>query len=392
MPERGRPRRRTIPSWARWNPIGAEAPWTVGLEEELVLVDPLTGGIASRIDDVLEAAADPLRDHLSAETQACVVELKTDPHATVGGAVADVARLRCLVEDVVREELGLSIMAAGMHPLATSAEVKVARLHRYEKVHASLRGLARREPTMALHVHVAVPGVESAVRALDGVLADLPILLALSSNSPYWHGEDSGLASARAVMLSMLPRSGMPRQFGRYANWVATIDALIRSRAIPGPGFVWWDVRLQPSLGTVEVRIMDAQPRLDDVGALAAIVQCLIRLHAEGPPPSSVPPELLAENRFLAARAGNEAQLLDVRTLGLRPMRGALAELLARCSPLAFELGCAREMANAGLLSLDGGYRRQRRLVALHGIDRLPQELAREFGQTAVPLQAAPGL
>ena len=159
-------------------------------------------------------------------------------------------------------------------------EVEVSPGARYQYLHASLRELARREPTFALHVHVAVPDAELAVRALNGMRAHIPVLLALSANSPFTRGTDSGLASARTPVFQAFPRTGIPRAMDSYADYVEAIDVLIRCGAIPEPTFIWWDVRLQPRFGTLEVRVMDAQTRIRDTAALAALVQCLVRLEA----------------------------------------------------------------------------------------------------------------
>ena len=169
----------------------------------------------------------------------------------------------------------------GRHPpTVRSEEVEVSPGARYQYLHATLRELARREPTFALHVHVAVPSAELAVRALDGVRAHIPVLLALAANSPFARGADSGLASARTPVFQAFPRTGIPRAFGSYAAYVEAVDVLLRCGAIPEPTFMWWDVRLQPRLGTLEVRVMDAQTRIRDTAALAALVQCLVRLEA----------------------------------------------------------------------------------------------------------------
>ena len=179
---------------------------------------------------------------------------------------------------------------------------------RYQFLYASMRELARREPTFALHVHVAVPDPEARRARLNGVREQLPLLLALSANSPYWQGRDSGLASARSPVFQAFPRTGTPRRFGSYDEYVEAVDVLLRCDAIPEPTFLWWDVRLQPRLGTIEVRIMDAQTRVRDTAALAALVQCLVRREAldatRRTPAPATAPEVLEENRFLAARDG----------------------------------------------------------------------------------------
>ncbi len=371
--------RSRLPAWARWNPAAAELPWTVGVEEEVMLLDPETWSVANRIDDVLAALPPGLRAHASAETHACVVELRTGPHRTAGAAAAELADLRQQLDGVLRDRLGLRAAAAGTHPLVNHREVAVSSSIRYRKIGAAMRALARREPTMALHVHVAVPDGAAAVRALNGLRGDLPVLLALSANSPYWQAGDSGFASVRTPIFSMFPRVGIPRQFGSYGDYVRSVEPLLRSNAIPDVGFLWWDARLQPRLGTVEVRIMDAQSRATDVPALTALVQCLVRRHADRGPSADAGAGVLAENRFLAARDGMSAQLIDGRPQGMRSVRHLLGELLGSCAPFAHELDCAVELAAVPALADDPGDARQRRYAASDGLAALPAALADDF-------------
>ena len=363
------------------------SPWTVGVEEEVMLLDPLTWSVANRIDEALEALPPSLARHASAETHACVIELRTDPHPTVAEAGVQLAQLRASLDDALQGTLGLRAAVAGTHPLVTSEQVAVSSGGRYRQVSDSMRALTKREPTMAQHVHVAVPDAETAVRVLDGLRSDLPLLLALSGNSPYWRGEDSGFASIRTPIFSMFPRVGIPRRFGSYAEYIRTIGPLLGSTAIPEPGFLWWDVRLRPQLGTVEVRIMDAQTRVADAAALAAVVHCLACVRATEPPPADPGPEVLAENRFLAARDGMRAQIIDARTLRKRSIRGALTELLGHCASIAPSLGCADELAAASALTAEPGAARQRRLAARDGVHAIPAWLEAQF--TAIDIAAA---
>src|SRR5262249_40690646 len=304
-----------------------------------------------------------LAQHTSPETHASVLELKPSPQATIAAAVEELSTLRRWLSEVLQDELGLRAAATGTHPLATFSEVVAAYNDHYQEVLGTMRGLARREPTMALHVHVAVPDGDAAVRALDGLREELPVLLALSANSPFWRGRDSGFASMRIPIFSMFPRVGIPRHFGSYDEYVRVVEALVRGGAVGDPSFLWWDVRVQPKFGTVEVRIMDAQSRVGDVGAVAALVQCLVRYHAERRDQSAADPEVLAENRFLAARDGLKTQLI-MDTGALRPARDQLAEMLAACRPLAAGLRCSDELAGAERLASHPGHERQRRIAA----------------------------
>jgi carboxylate-amine ligase len=356
-----------LPEWAHWSPAAAEAPWTVGIEEEVMLLDPRDWSLASRIDEVLPALPRAIADRAAAETHGSALELDSRPHATVGAAVMELADLRAGLAAGLAP-LGLRAGVAGTHPFAQWSDVQVSPGARYQSIYDSMRELARREPTFALHVHVAVPDAESAVRALRGLRVFVPLLLALSANSPFWQGRDTGLASARVPVFGTFPRVGIPRPFHSYADYVEAVDVLLRCGAFPEPTFLWWDVRLQPKLGTVEVRVMDAQTRLGDTAALAALVQCAVRLEATGgyvDEEIAARPEVLDENRFLATRDGMRAQFLDPERDGRRPAREILDELLAACAPHAAELGCEAELASVPALAAEPGDHRQRMLAGV---------------------------
>jgi carboxylate-amine ligase len=294
--------------------------------------------------------------------------------------------------------LELRAAVSGTHPFAQWSEIEVSPGARYRSIYDSMRELARREPTFGLHVHVAVPDAESAVCALRGMRVHVPLLLALAANSPFWQGRDTGLASARVPIFDTFPRVGIPRRFGSYAEYVEAVDVLLRCDAFPEPTFLWWDVRLQPKLGTIELRIMDAQTRVADNAALAALVQCAVRLEAtEGYVDEAIAarPEVLDENRFLAARDGMRAALLDPEHDTCRPVHGMLGELLAACAPHAAALGCEAELASVAALAEEPGYHRQRMLAGAGqgdpvgpGLGLLVGALASEFSTGEQP--AAP--
>jgi glutamate---cysteine ligase / carboxylate-amine ligase len=354
-----------VSDWARWNRDGAGAPWTVGVEEEVMLLDPVTWMPASRSEEVLEALAPAIAEHTSAETHGSVIELATSPHPTIAGMAEELAALR---KGLTRRlnPMGMAAAVAGTHPITTWEDTEVSPGARYQFLYASMRELARREPTFALHVHVAVPDETAAVRALDGLREELPLLLALSANSPFWQGRDSGLASTRIPVFQVFPRTGTPRAFGTYEAYVEAVDVLIRCDAIPEPTFLWWDARLQPRLGTIEVRIMDAQTRVRDTAALAALVQCLVRREALERTGEREPlaPEVLEENRFLAARDGMDASFVDPGAGCRVPVAERLSDTLRSCAPHAEHLGCEAELASVGALAECPGALRQRALAA----------------------------
>jgi glutamate---cysteine ligase / carboxylate-amine ligase len=372
-------RRPELPAWARWSGAATARPWTVGIEEELVLLDRRSWSAANRIDDVRAVLPVPLAVRTSAETHACVIELKTAAHRSVSSLATELTELRASLAQTLSARLGLRVAGVGTHPLAVRSQVAVASDVRYRQIDATMRALARREPTLALHIHVAVPDERAAVRALDGLRADLPLLLSVSANSPYWRGDDSGFASIRTPIFAMFPRVGIPRRFGTYGAYVGLVEAMLRSGAVLDPGYLWWDARLQPRLGTLEVRIMDAQSRVADVAAMAALVQCLIRRHAEGHPSRTLSPDVLAENRFLASRDGMSAWFIDGSAGPRRPAADAVAEMIERCAPTADALGCADELAGVSALAEEPGYARQRLIAARYGMPAVAAVLADEF-------------
>jgi carboxylate-amine ligase len=370
--------------WSDWSDAGREAPWTVGVEEEVMLLEPREWSLDSRSDEVLSALPEEMQGRTAAETHGSALELATQPHTTVSHAAGELFDLRRGLAAVL-EPLGIRAAVAGTHPFTLWEDVEVSPGARYQFLYSSLRELARREPTFGLHVHVAVPDPEQAVRAYNRLRAHLPMLLALSGNSPFWQGRDTGLASMRTPLFQAFPRVGIPRAFRTYADYVESIDILLRCDAFPEPTFLWWDVRLQPRFGTLEVRVMDAQTRVADTAALAALVQCLVHLEAlEGHASHTLVsrPEVLEENRFLAARDGMEARFVDPAGECRRPAREWLGELLDACAPHAAELRCTAELETVRALAAAPGAARQRSRAgrgAAPQLGRLMQALHADF-------------
>jgi carboxylate-amine ligase len=364
--------------WSKWR-HGSE--YTLGIEEEVMLLDPRDWTLAPRIDDVLAALPDTLRDHVSSETHSSAAELRTGVHATVGEAVRELGELRAELNDVLAS-LGLTAATAGTHPSAVWHEMVVSSRERHQEVYGSMRELARREPTFALHVHVGLPTGEAGIAAFNRLRAHVPILLALSANSPFWQGRDTGLSSARTPLFQAFPRVGIPRAFGSYGEYVRAVNLLLDCHAFPDHTYLWWDVRPQPRLGTVEVRIMDAQSTLAGTAALVALVQSLVRLElVDGHADAALvhAPEVLDENRFLAARDGVAAELVDPVQGRAVSVVDIATELVILCAPHAEALGCAGELKLVAELLVEGGPTRQRRLAEQHGLVGLVADLAADF-------------
>ncbi len=352
-----------------------------------MLLHPYSWALAGAIDVLLPRLPEELRGKVVSETHSAAVELNTGVHATVAGAVGELRDLRSRLAGTL-EGLQLRAACSGTHPFAVWHDMGVASGDRHQEVHGSMRALARREPTFALHVHVGVPHPVAAMAAANQLRAHLPLLLALSANSPYWQGRDTGLASARTPLFQAFPRVGIPRAFLSYADYVETVDLLVRTQAFPDHTFLWWDVRLQPRLGTLEIRIMDAQSTVEQTAALVALVQCLVRLEVtEGFASASWlrAQEVLDENRFLAARDGARAALVDPDQERRVPVAEILDELLPACRPHAEALGCAEELALVADLLVAPGAEHQR-AVAGEGDDQraLVESLAGAFAPAPV--------
>jgi carboxylate-amine ligase len=371
-----------VTDWAAWA-AGTPAPsaYTLGVEEEVMLLHPADWSLAQAFEEVLPSLSADLAGHATGETHRAALELRTGVHRTAAQAAGELRALRGrLARDLT--PMGLAAACCGLHPFAVWQETRVRRFGRYAEVQSSMRELAHREPTFALHVHVGLVDAEQAIVALNRMRAHLPLLLALSANSPFWQGRDSGLASARTSVFQAFPRTGMPRAFADYGDYVQAIGALIRSQAIPDPTFLWWDARPQPALGTFEVRIMDVATEVEQTAALVALVQCLVRLELEQGWASDAlvgAPEVLAENRFLAARDGIHAALIEPEHGTRRPVPELTDEAVARCRPHAQDLGCSDELEAVADLARHGAADRQREIAGRHGLPELVRAAAAGF-------------
>jgi carboxylate-amine ligase len=300
-----------------------------------------------------------------------VLELRTPVCDDAGEAVGVLGGLRAELGEIT------PLVGAGVHPLARFADVRLRGGERYELIDRSLRSLMRQTPHCGVHVHVGMPDGETAVRAANGMRAWIPLLQALGANSPYWYGRNSGLASARSVICNSLPRSGIPRAFASYADYAATVEELRALGECPDDSYLWWDLRPHPRLGTLEIRVLDAQSSLEDLVALVALIHCLA-VHEAGTPPRRVPgPEALRELSFLATRDGLDAKLL--LNGSLRPVREVAHHAIGIAGAYAADLGCWEElMLVHRLLERGNGAARQRLNAELGGMDLLLRRLANE--------------
>jgi len=300
--------------------FGQSDPFTVGLEEELFCLDAET--LAPR--PFPRAALDGAR--LKEELFSSVVELNTDIHTSAAEAVAELAALRTRAKDAAAEA-GLVLAACGTWPTAVPEQQPVGESPAYRKFVDYAGPSARRQYVSGLHVHVGMESPEACMAALEAILPWLPLVLALSANSPYLSGEETGLASARAEILALLPRSGAPPVFASYEDWKLFVERLVELGLADEITRVWWDVRPHPRFGTLEIRIADQPTRLQTTSEIATLLQAMASRLDRGEPADR---GLYAQNRWAALRFGRKAELVHPDGSRLVSVPDLVGELAAR--------------------------------------------------------------
>ncbi len=294
--------------------FGSSPPFSLGIEEEFQLVDADSYELVSRSGEIVAAAP----DHWSVKPELLqsVIEAATPVARTVAeaqeGARASRARLRSLAA----AENAL-ILSAGTHPFSRYEHQEITDEERYTELANELQWVAERELIFGLHVHVGVESAETAIAVANAMRAWLPELLALSVNSPFWQGRETGLASTRSTVFDAMPRSGLPPAFASWDDFARLVERGVRTNSFADYTYLWWDLRPHPKLGTIEVRICDAQTRLASTLTIAALVQSLVATLAERfDRDGSLPIEdttLLKENKWRAVRHGLDADLICSR-------------------------------------------------------------------------------
>lgn len=343
----------------------------LGVEEELLLVDPDTLALDHRASEILPRLGDAAKPDVYEATVETASPVSRDAAEAVA-ALGDVReRMR---------EAGATLIGCGIHPAAPFGEAPHVPGERYAAIADSMRGFMRRTPTCALHVHVGMPDAESAIRAVNGLRAYLPVLQGLAAHSPYWHGLDSGFASARAQLFRGFPRAVIPPAFASWEDYEAYVDAWLSAGDAPDYTFLWWDIRPHPRLGTVELRAMDAQARLGSVAGLAALVHglALALLDGRADPPSPGPE--IVESSFRAGRDGLEATLHWGGAL--RPLRELAAEAIGLAAAALRERGADGALEQAERILREGnGADRMRSAHAAGGMRAVLEGLVADAAQ-----------
>lgn len=375
-----------IPGWDSPEPLDVDAwracfehvtPFRVGIEDELFLHDPSTGDLVTLSDELRAGLeSDP---RFASELPAGQIEAVTPPCTTVPEAIA---HLRLARADLADALAGVAQpLAAGTHP-AARLPLAITPDPRYEQIAREFSWAARRGLAAGMHVHVSVPGAECAVALHDALRSYLPLLTALGSNGPFLEGADTGLATVRPKLCEALPRQGIPPELGELERLAGFVSWGAASGAFPDASHLWWEVRLHARLGTVELRVPDAQTSIQDAEAIAsvghALVVWLAGRHAAGERLAVHDRIRIEENRWRALRHGVHGYTADPETGDPEPVRETIARLLGDLGETAARIGCAAGLARARSLLAGTGADRQRQIAARDGVEGLLGWLAYE--------------
>ncbi len=359
--------------------------FTLGVEEEYMLLDPESFDLVQHIDTVLSRVhEEEFVARIAPELMQSVLEISTPVCHTASDVDGELRKLRSYVTELGRKE-NLRVGSAGTHPFSLFERQRITARDRYRSLVDQLQYVARRELIFGMHVHVAVDDPEKVIKVLNGLLVHLADLLALSASSPFWRGEMTGLESTRQMVFAAFPRSGVPPRFRDYNEYAEVVGQLEKTGCIADYTHIWWDIRPHPKWGTIEVRVMDAVTRVEHAVAIAAYIQSLVKYYSEASDDGEVPSfhrMLVTENKWLAGRYGLEAPVMDLLT-GRRnrvPVAQLVRRTLREIEPHASELGSDRELEGIrDILAHGNGADRQRRVF---NANRDVVEVAREIAET----------
>lgn len=347
---------------------------TVGIEWEVALVERSTGDLINVADDVLAALHGPdgaEHPQITGEFLLNTVELVSKVHHRVGDAVTDLEEQLAEVRSIT-DPLDVELMCAGTHPFAQWFDQRVTGSERYQRMVERTQWWGRNLLIWGVHVHVGIEDVRKVIPLLNGLLRYYPHLQALSASSPYWAGVDTGYASNRALMFQQLPTAGLPFPVETWQDYEQFIGDMRGTGSIHDHTEVHWDVRPSPHWGTLEMRACDGLSTTHEVGAVAALVHCLVESMSEqldrGSIPATLPPWFVRENKWRAARYALDAEIIVDKHGDRRRVSEAILELVEDLRPTAERLGCERELATIEQIMIVGaGYQRQRRVAAENG-------------------------
>ena len=346
-------------------------PFTLGIEEELMICDAETLELSQGIETILGDLPDDLPGEVKPELMQSVLEVATRPCQDIAEAADQIRQLRrCVLEVAARN--GLAIGAAGTHPSSHYADQLIVDQPRYKELAAELKWIAQQELIFGTHVHVGVDDAEKAIYLADSMRGYLPLLLGMSANSPLWQGKTTGMMSSRTPVFRAFPRVGIPPYYGTWETYSNRVEQMMKGGAIEDYTYLWWDVRPHPNLGTVELRVFDQQTKVDLTIGFAAFAQALAHrlttFYEDGVPSVDYPQELIDDNKVRAALVGIEGELIDFDQ-GLEvPAEEMTLGVIEDLSEDARELGCEQELrALTELVETGTGARRQLDWLQDHG-------------------------
>jgi glutamate---cysteine ligase / carboxylate-amine ligase len=338
---------------------GGGSGYSLGVEEELHIVDATTGELVPKIEEIMARLPRELREFVSYELFQSVLEIKTPPRSTAAETERHLRELRGRVGSWAAA-CGASLASAGTHPFSRYRDQKVTDQDRYRRVIETLRWVAEREVIFGQHVHVAVPDEEKVIEAHNRLCERAPLLLALSANSPFWQNSATGFESSRVKIFETFPRAGLPPAFPDYSSFEDYVDLMVRSGAMDDYTYCWWDVRPHAGFGTIELRILDSQTSLKYTTALTALTQCIVAQALEGSEPrGQYNKDLAEENKWRASRDGMDAAFYNADEDATVPARDVARDLVEKLKPHAQDLNCEGELE--GILEIvEGGTGSQR--------------------------------
>jgi carboxylate-amine ligase len=331
--------------------------FTLGIEEEFQIIDPETRELRSHIQQILADGKVLLKEHVKPEFHQSVVELGTEICPDIRAAREQVIELRSELASIA-EMAGLKIASAGTHPFSHWMDQLISTDERYVTILNDMQQIARANLIWGLHVHVGIPDREEAIDVMNQARYFLPHLYALSVNSPFWLGQNTGLKAYRQMIFERFPRTGIPDAFESLSEYDDYLKLLVSTNCIDNAKKIWWDIRLHPFFNTIEFRICDAQSRVDDTIALAALMQAIVvklhKLRAQNVSFRSYPRRLIDENRWRAARYGLDCKLIDFGRGCEVDERELLHEMLEFISTEVSELGLHREIEHVEKILREG--------------------------------------
>src|SRR5881398_4190399 len=334
-----------------------EHTYTLGIEEEFAIVDPKTRELRSHIQEILEGGKVLLKEQIKPEMHQSVVELGTEICSSISHAREHVATLRSDLAGLAARD-GLKIASVGTHPFSHWRDQLITQGERYKEIVRDMQQLARANLIFGLHVHVGIPNRDTAIHVMNQARYFLPHIYALSVNSPFWVGQDTGLKGYRLKVFERFPRTGIPDAFESLSEYEDYCKLLVKTGCIDNPKKIWWDIRLHPFFDTLEVRVCDAQTRVDDTVAIAALIQAIVaklfKLLHQNTTFRIYRRRLLDENRWRAARYGIDGKLIDFGKEKETDTRSLIHEFIEFVSTEVQELGSEKEMAHIERIIREG--------------------------------------